>query len=99
MSGSRAHRPTCSPSSSAESDLPMAEIITPTQAVFLVWLVGAAVFALVIYLSLERAAERDCACSRGLLHSISTLAADAPALFPATLLAVGLAWPGLVLVK
>lgn len=72
--------------------------MTPTQAAMLIWATGAAALAWRIWRLTERVAERDCPCQRSRLTLIAGGLQAAPALLPALLLVMGLAWPGLAVV-
>lgn len=78
----------------------MEGVITPTEAIALVWAGGAVVSAAQLYRAMRRIDDRDCVCTRPRMNHVGALTSAAPVFAPAVLLvliaAAGLAWPVLV---
>ena len=73
-------------------------LLTPGQAVLLIWLGGLAIMALHIHRRLEKTAERDCVCRPPVLQSLAVLA-DHPGLIVSLYILIGALWPGIVVIR
>lgn len=73
-------------------------LLTPGQAVLLIWLGGLVIMTVYIHRRLEKAAERDCVCRPPVLQSLARLT-DYPALIVAVYIILGAAWPAILIIR